>query len=465
MPGPNSIDPSRANRFWQPPEIPQPPAPPIDLGVPPPVPPPEAVPDVAVAAFADRGGDGMARPAPNGADVFAAAHVLDGDGREPEAVQAGENTVRLLGAEGAKAFLDEVSAAYAELAGDEDSREIRDLCRTALLKMMATRELRQRAQLRNPVPGPHGEVSYRKLDGDGRAELKEQVLGLADMIRTRKISEKAELVCANGKYYDASDSADLLRLAEDSAERAKTLFLGRERFETLIAQCQKALDVRGDLSPAERAVFQREIERLKAAADEAVRLRTDAAKGIGTDAAPAGKAADDREVQALQLDRIRESLRAFREDIDLARGAGEAGGAGRIGPDAYRAIKAADKAFNDLLEAFRGKCAAPEGSPWDGRADADADAEAASRLAHLTCDRIRYHRDGGDGQFRLGSTVSGFRVPRDGADRPSYGGKLRDRNVPEGTADVLLRKRNAGIAGERAEWPLGPGGGMDFRQV
>ena len=110
------------------------------------------------------------------------------------------------------------------------------------------------------------------------------MLGLAGMLRNGTIREDVVLILANEKYYDAANRTDLLRLATDSAQKVKDLFIGKERYNALIQQCKDRLRVLGEnIAPELLPLINQRIGALEQLRNEAIRLRTAATAGIKTD--------------------------------------------------------------------------------------------------------------------------------------------------------------------------------------
>ena len=173
--------------------------------------------DATVFSFVTNGGDGMVKSAINKAEIFAASHTLSEDERNQETAKANNNKRYLLGEQDAvDEFLAEVGEIYNGRFGEDGA----NFCATALNKLMVTREFDERAKIarRKGVLGP-----------DGLASLKNAVLGLARMLKEGRISENAVVILADSNYYDASNQADMLRLAADSAKKPRELFVGATR--------------------------------------------------------------------------------------------------------------------------------------------------------------------------------------------------------------------------------------------
>ena len=377
--------------------------------------------DSTAFSFATNGEDAMVKSAINKAEIFAASHTLSEEERNQETAKANNNKQYLLGDDDAvQQFLDDVNALYADKFGENGA----NFCATALNKLMVTHEFDERAKIaRN---------NNRLLGGDGLESLKNAVLGLARMLQEGKISENAVVVLADSNIYDASNKADLLRLVADSAQKTRELFIGEKRFNALIQLCENNLHNNGhNLTPEEINTIRALIEQLKEFAKEAIACRRQASSGIKTNykfTDDTGKVKSDSDFQEKQIKQIRESLRAFRYDLDQRRGVSmgimermrrssdntfSLFSGTRIDRQMYTQMQVADNRFNDLLKLIQLRTMgnnAPEpqldaNNPYAGTSDEvvlgdtislDASAKAATHLSHLTNDRIRYHWSGAE---------------------------------------------------------------------
>ena len=387
--------------------------------------------DSTILTFVDAGGDSMAQSAIHRAELFAASHTLAG-AEAHEAQRAQANAGRLLGEDAIDAFIDSVAEAYAaRLEDGTTADDVRGFCRTAVLKLMVTREIDARAKWEEPVPG--GPPQPVRLTAAGLNALRNAAMGLADMLKNHRISENAVVALADGKYYDASNRADLLRLSADSAAKVKELFIGKERFDALIRQCEESLarlEAAGTLTAARKVEIEADIARLRQLAQDAMELRAAAVANIKTDyllTDPTGRVKSDHAFQKQQLEQIRDSLRAFRYDLDRVSGKrmsfmesvrrkfdelrssidGQ-----RIGPAEYDAMRQADSAFNSLLGRIQyavlgGAQVNDLGAQdtyglasgevaWGAKISLAESAAAATQFSHLTNDRIRYHYSGAE---------------------------------------------------------------------
>ena len=285
---------------------------------------------------------------------------------------------------------------------------------------MVTREFQERVKA----------VAQNGILGEaGLASLKNAVVGLASMLEAGRISEDAVVVLADGNFYDASNRADLLRLAADSAKKARDLFIGEERFTALIQQCNDMLDHAQNLPPQTINNIRTQIEQLRELAETAMNLRRAASAGIKTDyqfTDDTGNVKSDSKFQKKQLDQIRDSLRAFRYDLDTLRGVNMRLGekirrffdekrssysGTRIDGTMYTQMQTADNNFNNKLREIQlnilghavqdvqvdanNSYAGATGEVALGDKINLADsAKAATHLSHLTNDRIRYHYSG-----------------------------------------------------------------------
>jgi hypothetical protein len=376
--------------------------------------------DTTVFSFVANGGDAMVKSAINKAEIFAASHTLSEEERNQETAKANNNKQYLLGNEDAvDEFLEEINELYTSKFGEDGA----NFCATALNKLMVTSEFDERAKIARSK-GILGQV--------GLESLKNAVLGLARMLQEGKISENAVVILADSNIYDASQQADMLRLAADSAKKTRELFIGEKRFNALIQQCEDNLhNFAQTLSQDQIKTIKALIEQLKDLAKDAIRLRRQASSGIKTNykfTDDTGKVTSDSKFQEQQLKQIRESLRAFRYDLDQLRGTkmgkmermrrafddtfSHYSGT-RIDRQMYTQMQTADNRFNDMLKLILLRTmgvAAPEpqldaNNPYAGATDEvipgdmislDASAKAATHLSHLTNDRIRYHRSGAE---------------------------------------------------------------------
>ena len=375
--------------------------------------------DATVFSFVTNGDSGMVKSAIYKAEIFAASHTVTDEQHEQETVKANNNKQYLLGDQDAiDAFLEDVRGIYTDKFGEEGV----NFCETALNKLMLTREFDQRAKIaRN---------KNQVLEGAGLDSLKNAVLGLARMLQEGKISENAVVVLADSNIYDASNKADLLRLVADSAKKTRELFIGEKRFNALIQQCETCMQ--GNL----QRLSQRDIDaingmiaELRTLANTAIALRRQASSGIKTDykfTDDTGNVTSDSKFQSKQIKQIRESLRAFRYDLDQRRGASMGimermrrsldnafsyYSGTRIDREMYTQMQTADTLFNQKLQLIQRRifgAVAPEpqldaNNPYarateevvlGDKISLDASAKAATHLSHLTNDRIRYHDSG-----------------------------------------------------------------------
>ncbi|MBR5080743.1 MAG: hypothetical protein IKX30_18555 [Victivallales bacterium] len=377
--------------------------------------------DSTVFSFVTNGGDAMVKSAINKAEIFAASHTLTEDERNQETVKANNNKQYLLGDEDAVAeFMEEVNAIYADKFGQDGA----NFCATALNKLMVTREFDERAKI--------AQSNNQVLAGAGLDSLKNAVLGLARMLQEGKISEDAVVILSDSNIYDASNKADLLRLVADSAQKTRELFIGEKRFNALIQQCENLLrDNRQQLTQQDIQAITAMIAELRTLANVAITCRRLASSGIKTDykfTDDTGKVKSDSDFQEKQIKQIRESLRAFRYDLDQRRGTSmkkmermrryfddkfSSYSGTRIGLAMYTQMQDADNRFNEKLRQIQTRIlghAAPEpqldaNDPYAGttgevalgdKINLNASAKAATHLSHLTNDRIRYHRSGAE---------------------------------------------------------------------
>ena len=384
----------------------------------------------AVFTFLDAAGDSMAKSAIDKAELFAATHVLNGQDRNAERARADRNIERLIGGEDRKrAFLDQATELFRAKHPDVGEADARDICARALTKLMATREFTERARLSREDLARDGEVPLDVcLDAEGVASAKNAVAGLAHMLHKGQISEDAVLVLADSDFYDASNRSDLLRLAAESAKKVKEIFIGEKRMQKLIDDCSELLNaVEGRPNADEVTV---KIQQLAALKNASVAARKAATACLKTDyllTDPSGGTKKDKKFQKEQLDAIRNSLRAFRYDLDSRVGGGMGGVTAwlrrkadnlfsakvenRMTAAQLDAIEEADEAFNALLTEIRqdlgvdvdnapaeaeGKYRnATENGVTEGSLMSLRDsARAATHLSHLTNDRIRYHYSG-----------------------------------------------------------------------
>lgn len=354
--------------------------------------------DAAVFSFVANAGDEMVRSAINRAEMFAAQHTLTDNDRLIASAQVnGVSSVLLPGS--AKAEL--LTRAVQLFAARGLEGNANELCERAFAKLMQTKEFVDRAELGEP------------LGTEGRKALLNAVLGLAKMLGGGSISDSAVIELANGNFYDASKKTDLLRLAADSARKVCDKFIGEAKFDEVIASCQAALDGANGLSQERRAEIEGMIRNLRTAKFNAVRDRKTTVDFIKCDylfTDPSGAVASDSKFQTKQLDTIRDTLRAFRYSIDKCQGRNMSTMErmrrffdnvrsqldGRmITAERYGALRNLDAAFNNLARSIF-SAIDPNQDPA-GRftpVSLDESAADATRLSHLTNDRIRYHYSG-----------------------------------------------------------------------
>ncbi len=390
--------------------------------------------NTTITSFVNAGGDTMAQSAINKAELFAASHTVDADEMRLETEVANRNLETLIGDEDAvDGFIEEAAEKYVEMHPGVEKDEAKDVCRTALRKLMVTQEFDDRAHVElPPSAGLDGDdATARRLGPQGLAALKNAVIGLGSMLKDGKISEKAVLILADSHFYDASNRPDMLRLAADSAQKVKELFIGEERFNALIQQCKDRLaEIQDTLTPAKKDELEAQITHLEQLRDQAVAERKKATACIKTDyqfTDPTGEVKYDKKYQKQQIDQIRDSLRAFRYDIDRATGKpmgkmekmrrffdnarSSVDKQSRMTADQLVTIRKMDDKFNTSLgklrdELFRGAPAEEARGELDDyekvsgnvsrtdKMDIDACCVAATKLSHLTNDRIRYHYSG-----------------------------------------------------------------------
>ncbi len=390
-----------------------------------------------ILSFINAGGDTMAQSAINKAQLFAATHTFTNDDLNRETANLEANLLELVGGElQVTAVTEAVAEVFMQRNAGLTQEEARRFCSIALNKLMATDEFDERAHIPLPDNDP---LATRRLGTKGLNSLKNAMLGLAGMLRDGIIRQDAVLILANEKYYDAANRADLLRLATDSAKKVKDLFIGKDRYEALIQQCENRLAALGDnINVAQQTLLNGQISALKTLKNEAIRLRTAATACIKTDYQiqdPSGKITNEEKFQWKQLKKICDTLRAFRYDIDIVNGKKMGRGErirrrfdnirssltqNRITDNQYNAILQNDNTFNECLRIIRGifneaeqaanlpfNPANPEPQPnMDdfekvsgnvGLADTIVSndfSKAATTLSHLTNNRLRYHFSG-----------------------------------------------------------------------
>ena len=356
--------------------------------------------DAAVFSFAADESSESVRSAINRAEIFAAQHTLSQEARAQETARAARSAEKL-GID-RDALVAELAAEPDALPDGMEAEAFGANLRKALDKLLATREFTERAK--------HG-----ALGAEGTFALKNAVRGMAQMLREGRISEDAALVLADGNFYDAENRADMLRLAADSAFKVRSIFSGEDALDAIIVQCREDL-ANAHLPERDTASVLAQIKGLETLRDELVKARLALCAGIKTGYAftdKTGQVKSDAKFQYGEIDRIRDSLRAFRYDIDLCTGR-QSGcmesvrrkfdnyfskySGPRIDPAAFDNLRALDTGFNAALASIRAKIA---GVPvnealaaLEAKADVAADAEAAAALSHLTNDRIRYHYSG-----------------------------------------------------------------------
>ncbi|MBR6372280.1 MAG: hypothetical protein IKS20_03790, partial [Victivallales bacterium] len=422
MPGPIS-DATLGNRFWIDTNLGA-----IDIGGPNglkgpngPAQPSMVQHDSTIISFVNANNDPMTQSAINKAEIFAASRTLSDDEILLQETRASENKQLLLGNDGS-ALLDEVALAFQDKHGVEG----RDFCQTALNKLMASREFDTRARGELPDGTP------RLLGETGRAALKNAVLGLATMLKEGTISEKAVVVLADSHFYDASNRTDMLKLAAASASKVKELFIGENRFMALVNQCKDTLaNMEDRLSPEQKLQIEQDIIQLEELARQAIAHRKAATRCIKTDfnfTDASGKVKSDMAYQKKQLDQIRDGLRAFRFDLDTAMGVkmgkmewlrrkfdnarSNISSASRMTTEQFNQLKEDDAQFNQLLTKLRDRMSSSvifgpslkqdvyqktsKYVGWEDQVSVVDSAIAATKLSHLTNDRIRYHFAGAE---------------------------------------------------------------------
>jgi len=355
--------------------------------------------DAAVFSFVANEGDEMVRSAINRAEMFAAQHTLADNAEEVERVRSNE-VAQVLLPNNKDTFIDEAAQIFTDRGIGGNALE---LCTKAFEKLMLTEEFSSRAE--------HGGALGEK----GKTALMNAVLGLAKMLGKGAISESAVVELANGRFYDASNATDLLRLAADSAKKVRETFVGKAKFDAVIAACEAALAGAQDLDEARRDELDGMIVQLRNMKDTAIAARRNAVSFIKTNylfTDPTGAVKSDAKFQSKQLDQIRDSLRAFRYNADQRRGYknGFMEGVRRyfdnwksniankdnlLSADSYRELQGNDDNFNEVARAFF-LTLRPADDP-DGQFVAvslNESAADATRLSHLTNDRIRYHYSG-----------------------------------------------------------------------
>ena len=390
-----------------------------------------------ILSFINAGGDTMAQSAINKAQLFAATHTLTNEEVDRETAKSEANLLELVGNNDAVTqVVNAVKEVFIQRNAGVTQEAAERFCRTALNKLMATDEFDARAHVPVQQGAPE---NARRLGVKGLNSLKNAMLGLAGMLKDGTIREDAVLILANEKYYDAANRTDLLRLATDSAKKVKELFIGKDRYEALIRQCEDRLRALGNnINEEQRGTLNEQIENLKQLKNNAIALRTAATACIKTDYQiqdPSGKITNERKFQWKQLKKICDSLRAFRYDLDNLNGKKMGRGEwirrkfddirssltqNRITADQYNTILQYDNTFNECLRTIRNTLNAEEQAanlpfnPADPEPQADMDdfekvsgnvrlndtiipndfAKAATTLSHLTNNRLRYHFSG-----------------------------------------------------------------------
>ena len=381
-----------------------------------------------IFTFVNAGGDSMAKNAIGKAELFAATHTLSIDDEVHEQIRADNNYNALIGDENTKnEILDAAVEAFRAKNEGVDEAAAREVCNTAFRKLLASQEFTDRAKV--TAADLNRDNGGIKLDAEGIASLKNATAGLAHMIRNGQISEKAVIFLADGNFYDAANRTDMLRLAAESAKKVKSIFIGEERVEALVTNCLIYLRDNAHLSEDRADEVAQKINTLRQLQANVINARKAATACIKTNyllTDPTGDQKKDSKFQKNQIDEIRNSLRAFRYDLDrhfnarmgtmekFRRWADDKFSStveNRMTEAQMQAIEDADTAFNTLLTEIREDMGIDteivENEPAGNYANATdkdltnsskvsfrASAKAATHLSHLTNDRIRYHYSG-----------------------------------------------------------------------
>ena len=356
--------------------------------------------DATVFSFVANAGDEMVRSAINRAEVFAAQHTLDDRGQMVAEAQAKFIASVLLPGDAKSALLEDAQNIFRDKGLQGNAAE---LCTKALDKLMLTSEFVRRA-----------EDLHEPLGADGRRALLNAVLGLAKMLGEHRISESAVVELANGNFYDASTTTDLLRLAADSAKKVCEKFVSEAKFKAVISKCEAALkQAKGNMTQGELRALEKRIDQLKVVMHRAIDARTSAVSFIKCDCLftdPTGSTKSDIAFQEKQIDQIRDSLRAFRYNLDKCRGVsmGRMESVRRffdnlrsnckgdtINATSFREMQESDAAFRQLAKGIMDSIPRGGDIANDLRSLSMDEASAdATRFSHLTNNRIRYHNSG-----------------------------------------------------------------------
>ena len=367
--------------------------------------------DNTLTSFFVNGSSESIKRAINRAEVFAASHVLNPEAKTAELRRAMATAEKLgLNIEDLSSEINGLMT-HDDLIDPKVSSEARKnlsaMVKVALVKLLVSNEFLARAASDN------GEA-VAELSRAGRDALRNAAIGLTNMLLLGVVSEDAVLYLANGKVHDLGNPADVLNLAVNSAEKVKETFVGKSGVESYkTALKEKFAEFARMNSGGLTVEMEDELARLLSAADRLVRLRETMVASIKTNIQLSGKKAEQED----QVHALRESLRAFRYDLDCCRGKKMGRmeslrrkfddfdfpwkSRARISAEQYQEVLDLERTLNNGANTFfamlRG---APQGNPpqvetvGENGDQVTSLSERATSLSHETNDIVRYYFSG-----------------------------------------------------------------------
>ena len=349
------------------------------------------------------------RSAINRAEIFSAAHMMT-DAEQATEREKANNNATSLGIDCVK-FRDEIVQLAVGRMNPAPAQEkvdrLKDSIDIALRKLLVSKEVESLVQRAN-------RTQEGTLPTPEYLALQNAVYGLSGMLLRNEISENAVLFLDESYFYDIGNTADVLKLAATTAAKVKETFIREKELQSAITFFE------GKIAEAERLGDERLVKKakdalatLRTAVINLTNIRGQAAGGIVTEYAFSNGSGDDGKFQREQIKRIRESLRAFRYDLDRCSGKpmGKMESVrrwfdditlnsklrvpekNRIDESLYRHLQNADMAYNSALAALQ-DCF-PGGNPYE-RMDVQAAANEATALSHTANDAIRYYFSGAE---------------------------------------------------------------------
>ncbi|GEM_PF-5733002 len=356
--------------------------------------------------FFTQEGKSFLKSASGRAEIFAASHFLDDQPLEINQERARINAEALgVNRDDFKkllAFFQETTRTKGGKIGDmEVPPGLEDYLEDALDMVLASEEFTQRAQENTP------------LSEAGKLALMNSVLGVAVLLQKGKISREAMLVMLDSKAFDLSKTSDMLQMACDCARKVKDIFADGKGVDKALAECERQLAILKSKPDADEEKIRKlalKIEDLRNRGRHLVTNRQ-LACCIPDDIPlvdPTGEM-DTEKYQEMKLKEMKNSLRMFRYDLDIATDkkmghrerfrrflddlrSSSSGFETRMTPEQFSVLKDETTTFNnelkDILTSLN-QLTGEESQTNDFTLDFNQTITTATKLSHATNDRIR----------------------------------------------------------------------------